>query len=261
MRRFFAGSCIHINEHPEAKGISMYPKHSTTSTTRDGNRFTEVHHEVHHEVHYENQPFFRTGRPKPVNRNGFNRQTEMPDPKNSLVILNDYLEPLVPENTQIRDNLKTLIQVINLFHLPVIMTYGSLGLSDASLIPEWRKLHSKPVIISRTTVNPWDDSCFTGTIRQAGKRNLFWAGAIAEISLTLPAATAVQHGYTSYALMDVSCSHTAGGIWMVSQQLQSAGVLLTNVLEAAARMQKDWRMPAGRQLEIILQEYLNRQIE
>ena len=239
---------------------SNHPKYSNQfSANNEGSRFTEVHHEVHHEVHYENQPFFRLGRPLPANGNHSNRQKEAMDPDNSLIILNDYLEPLFPENTQARHNLKFLIQVINLFHLPVIITCGSLGITDSSIIPELKSLHSRPIMISRTTVNPWDDSCFTGTVRQTGKKNLLWAGAVAEISLTLPTITASRHGYTVYALMDVSCS--AGGIWMISQQLQSAGVPLTNVMEVAAQMQKDWRMPTGRKLETILQEYLNRQRE
>ena len=119
----------------------MYPKHSTTSSTHEGNRFTEVHHEVHHEVHYENQPFFRTGRPQPVgNRNGYNRQTEMPDPENSLVILNDYLEPLVTENTQTRDNPENLDPA----YLPFPSArhhdlWQSLGLSNAFLHPRMEK--------------------------------------------------------------------------------------------------------------------------
>lgn len=237
----------------------MYPRYSKQSSTNQGNRFTEVHHEVHHEVHYENQPFFRLGRPQPANGNRSDRHGETLDQDNSLVVLNDYLVHLFPENKRARNNLKSLIQVINLFQLPVIMTYGSLGITDSSIIPELRELHSKPVIISRTTVNPWDDSCFSGTVRQAGKKNLIWAGAVAEISLNLPAVTASQQGYTVHALLDVSCSHTADGIWMVSQQLQSAGIPLSNVMEVAAKMQKDWRMPTGRRLEAILREYLNRQ--
>lgn len=240
----------------------MYPNHSNQSTANTGgNSFTEVHHEVHHEVRYENYPYScRLGRPLPAN--GQNTQMEENNllPGNSLVIFNDYQQNLLPRQqtpatTQFENNLNAFIQIVNLFQIPVIITFGSLGLQNGSAIPALSRLETDPIQIPRTTLNPWDDVSFVNIVRQTGRQNLLFAGAIAEISLTLPAVSAAHNGYTTYALVDISFPLSSTGQCIVCQQLQTAGVHPASWSQVAAWMQRDWRLSPGRMLEHIFREY------
>ncbi len=178
-----------------------------------------------------------------------------------MVIFNDYQQNLLPRQqtpaiTQFDNNLNAFIRIVNLSKIPVIITFGSLGSQNGPTLPALSRLETDPVVMPRTTLNPWDDTSFVNTVRQAGRQNLLVAGAIAEISLTLPAVSAARNGYTTYALVDVSLPLSSTGLCIVCQQLKKAGVHPASWSQIAAWMQRDWRLSPGRIMENIFREYL-----
>lgn len=187
---------------------------------------------------------------------------EPPTPQNAAMVLLDHQTGImlgVGDFTaaEFKNNILALAKIAKVYDLPTVLTTSYEDGPNGPLMPELIEMFPERKVIKRPgQINAWDDPYFVAAIEATRRKTLIMAGVTTDVCLTFPAISAVAAGYTVYAVIDAS------GTWNQSVQqaamlrMTQAGVIVTNWVSVAAELQKDWRLPTGRDMAKLFHEHL-----
>jgi nicotinamidase-related amidase len=161
--------------------------------------------------------------------------------KNSVLLLVDHQIGLL---TGVRDipvadlkhNVVGLAKAARAMDVPVIVTATMPDGMWGPIFPELIQALPGVKVISRTTINAWDDPQVRQAIEKTGRKQMVIAGVSLEICASFPALTAKADGYETRVVLDASGTFNqdkrTGGLL----RLQGAGVPVTDYATAAVEM-------------------------
>ena len=150
---------------------------------------------------------------------------------------------------EFRNNVMALAKLGKVFHLPTVLT-TSLGQGpNGPLIPEVRSLFPDVPVIDRPgIISAWDDPEVVAAIEQTGRTNLIMAGVTMDVCLAFAAMQAVEAGYTVYGVVDASGALEVTIREHAVARMHEHGITPMNWTTVAAELQRDWRLPTGKDL-------------
>jgi len=161
--------------------------------------------------------------------------------KNTVLLLVDHQVGLL---TGVRDisvadlkhNVVGLAKAAHDLGVPVIVTATMPDGMWGPIFPELLQALPGTQVISRTTINAWDDPRVRAAIEKTGRKQIVIAGVSLEICASFPALTAKANGYDARVVLDAS-----GTFWQDKRigglmRLQGAGVPVTDYATAAVEM-------------------------
>jgi nicotinamidase-related amidase len=150
---------------------------------------------------------------------------------------------------EFRNNVMALAKLGKVFNLPTVLS-TSLGQGpNGPFIPEVVSLFPDVPVIDRPgIIDAWDDPKFVTAVEKTGRKNLIMAGVTVDVCLAFAAMHAVEAGYNVYGVIDAS-----GGLEVTIREnavarMKDHGVTPINWTTVAAELQRDWRLPTGKDL-------------
>src|SRR6202007_1506763 len=134
------------------------------------------------------------------------RVEEQLTPDNAALLLIDHQVGLfsgvrdIPIG-ELKHNVVALARAAKVLSVPIIVTATSPEMWGP-IIPELTEALPGISIISRTTVNAFDEPRFAKAVEAAGRKKLIIAGVSTEVCLAFPAIFATGIGYDAYAVID-----------------------------------------------------------
>jgi len=116
-------------------------------------------------------------------------------------------------------------------------------------------LRAVPVIDRPGIINAWDDPKVVAAIEKTGRKNLIMAGVTIDVCLAFAAMQAVEAGYNVYGVVDAS-----GGLEVTIRdnavaRMKDHGITPINWTTVAAELQRDWRLPTGKDLGKVFHDH------
>ena len=92
-------------------------------------------------------------------------------------------------------------------------------------------------------------------IEKTGRKNLIMAGVTIDVCLAFAAMQAVDAGYNVYGVVDAS-----GGLEVTIRdnavaRMKDHGITPMNWTTVAAELQRDWRLPTGKDLGLVFHDH------
>ena len=176
-----------------------------------------------------------------------NRYQERLTADNAALLLVDHQVGLF---TGVRDisvaelthNVVALAKAAKVLGVPTIVTATSPEMWGP-IIPELTEALRGVSIISRTTVNAFDDDRFAEAVKAAGRKKLIIAGVSTEVCLALPAIRATGLGYDAYGVIDASGTFSETKRVTGLLRMVQAGVIVIDYATVAVEMLKDNASP------------------
>lgn len=154
------------------------------------------------------------------------------------------------------NNVMALAKLGKAFKLPTVLT-TSLGQGpNGPFIPEVLELFPEVPVIDRPgIISAWDDPKFVAAVEKTGRRNLIIAGVTVDVCLAFAAMQAVDAGYNVYGVIDAS-----GGLEVTIREnavarMRDHGVTTINWTTVAAELQRDWRLPTGKDVGRVFHDH------
>ena len=152
---------------------------------------------------------------------------------NAVLLLVDHQVGLVagsryPEPQDLRKNVVGLARASQILGVPIVaittMSNGMFG----PIFPELAELLKDQEIIDRITVNPFDESRITSSIKRTGRSKVIVAGINTGVCTCFPAISAVNAGYGAYAAIDASGAFDATEQQTAMIRMTQAGVIVAD---------------------------------
>jgi len=157
---------------------------------------------------------------------------------------------------EFRNNVMALAKLGKVFKLPIVLS-TSLGQGpNGPFIPEVVSLFPDVPVIDRPgIIDAWDDPKFVAAVEKTGRKNLIMAGVTVDVCLAFAAMHAVKAGYNVYGVIDAS-----GGVEVTIREnavarMKDHGVTPINWTTVAAELQRDWRLPTGKDLGRVFHDH------
>ena len=172
-----------------------------------------------------------------------NRYQERLTPENAALLLIDHQVGLftgvrdIPV-AELKHNVVALANAAKALGVPTIVTATSPEMWGP-IIPELTEALSGISIISRTTVNAFDEPRFAKAVETTGHKKLVMAGVSTEVCLALPAIHATAIGYDAYAVIDASGTFNETKRITGLLRMVQAGVIVADYATLAVEMLKD----------------------
>jgi len=152
---------------------------------------------------------------------------------NSVLLLVDHQVGLIagsryPEPQALRKNVVGLTRAAKLLGLPIVATTTMSNGMFGPVFPELAELLKDQEIIDRTTVNPFDESRITSSIKRTGRSKVIVAGINTAVCTCFPALSALSAGYDAYAAIDASGAFDATEQQTAMIRMTQAGVIVAD---------------------------------
>jgi nicotinamidase-related amidase len=166
-------------------------------------------------------------------------------PQNSALILVDYQTLLLlgiqsHDRTQLTQNIVGLAKAARAFEVPTVLTTMAATDFGGPLMPELRRVFPALRVQERTAINPWEDVECVGRVKEFRRKNVIIAGLWTELSLSLPAQSALEDGYSVYFVADACGGVSAEAHQIAIQQLIQAGAKPRTWQQLLFAWQRDW---------------------
>ena len=170
-----------------------------------------------------------------------NANTNMLSRKNTVLLLVDHQIGLL---TGVRDipladlkhNVLGLAKAARAMDIPVIVTATMPEGMWGPIFPELIQALPGVKVISRTTINAWDDPQVREAIKSTGRKQIVIAGVSLEICASFPALSAKADGYDTRVVLDASGTFSQDKRIAGLMRLQGAGVPVTDYATAGVEM-------------------------
>lgn len=175
------------------------------------------------------------------------RYQERLTPDNAALLLIDHQVGLftgvrdIPV-AELKHNVVALAKAARVLGVPTIVTATSPEMWGPT-IPELTEALQGGPIISRTTVNAFDDGRFAKAVEAAGRKKLIIAGVSTEVCLALPAIRAIGLGFDAYGVIDASGTFSKTKRVTGLMRMVQAGVIVVDYCTVAVEMLKDNASP------------------
>ncbi|GGH72410.1 nicotinamidase-related amidase [Filimonas zeae] len=148
---------------------------------------------------------------------------------------------------ELRKNVSTLAKLAHTIQAPAIVTGIDPSGASGPVMPEILREAPKAIFIERDfEINVWDNEAFVKAVKATGKRTLVISGIWTSVCATFPALSALDDGYTVYAVADACGDITLQAHEAAVLRWQQAGIIPVSVNSIAAEMQQTWnRKDAG----------------
>jgi nicotinamidase-related amidase len=143
---------------------------------------------------------------------------------------------------ELRHNVVALAKAAKVLGVPIIVTATSPEMWGP-IIPELTEALPDISVITRTTVNAFDEPRFAKAVEAAGRRKLVIAGVSTEVCLALPAIHATGIGYEAYGVIDASGTFSETKRITGLMRMVQAGVIVIDYATVAVEMLKDNASP------------------
>jgi len=152
---------------------------------------------------------------------------------NAVLLLVDHQVGLVagsryPEPQDLRKNAVGLARASEILGVPIVATTTMSDGMFGPIFPELADVLKDQEIIDRTTVNPFDESQITSSIKKTGKSKVIVAGVNTAVCTCFPAISAVNAGYGSYAAIDASGAFDSTEQQTAMIRMTQAGVIVAD---------------------------------
>lgn len=186
----------------------------------------------------------------------------MIDPDDVLMLLIDHQSGLF--NTvkdipvaDLRNNAIALAKTATLLNIPVLTTASVPDGPNGPLIPEIHESAPHAQYIPRTgQVNAWDNPPFVEAIENSGRKTLVIAGTLTSVCLAFPSISAVEAGYTVYAVVDASGNWSKMATDLTIARLAQAGAIPVDTFAILAELFRTWNRPEGSQFAQLICQLL-----
>ena len=157
---------------------------------------------------------------------------------------------------EFRNNVIALAKLGKVYNLPTVLT-TSLGQGpNGPFIPEVVSMFSDVPVIDRPgIISAWDDPKFVAAIEKTGRKNLIMAGVTVDVCLAFAAMQAVDAGYNVYGVIDASGALEVTIRENAVGRMKDHGITPINWTTVAAELQRDWRLPTGKDLGRVFYEH------
>lgn len=172
-------------------------------------------------------------------------QLELITPDNCALILIDHQPQMffgVESNSRqtIINNVIGLAKAAKIFKVPTILTTVAAKSFSGPLIPELQAVFPEQSPIDRSNMNAWEDKNFVAAVEKTGRKKLLIAALWTEVCLTFPAISAIQAGYSVYAVVDASGATTAEAHNTAILRMLHCGVIPITWIQLLCELQRDW---------------------
>lgn len=175
----------------------------------------------------------------------FNSRENGIRPENCVLILVDYQTLLLlgiqsHDRSQLTQNIVGLAKAARAFEVPTVQTTMAASDFGGPLIPELRKVFPDLKVHARTTINAWEDDQLVSRVKEFRRKNLIIAGLWTELSLSLPALSALENGYNVYFAADCCGAVSVEAHQIAIQQLIQARARPRTWQQFLFLWQRDW---------------------
>ncbi|WP_412024317.1 isochorismatase family protein [Burkholderia cepacia] len=129
---------------------------------------------------------------------------------------------------QLRHNVVALAKVAKTLGIPVIVTATMPDGMWGPTIPELKAALPGVPVISRTSINAWDDPNVRAAIEKTGRKQVVVAGVSLEVCATFPALALKAAGYDPRVVLDASGTFSDAKRTAGLQRLAGAGIPVTD---------------------------------
>ncbi|MBZ5791113.1 isochorismatase family protein [Burkholderia sp. D-99] len=129
---------------------------------------------------------------------------------------------------QLRHNVVALAKAAKTLGIPVIVTATMPDGMWGPTIPELKAALPGVPVISRTSINAWDDPNVRAAIEKTGRKQVVIAGVSLEVCATFPALTLKAAGYDPRVVLDASGTFSDAKRTAGLQRLAGAGIPVTD---------------------------------
>ena len=143
---------------------------------------------------------------------------------------------------ELKHNVIGLAKAAKALGLPIVVTATSPEMWGPT-IPELLDALPGISIISRTTVNAFDEARFSKAVEATGRKKLIIAGISLEVCAALPAMRALGNGYDTYVAVDACGTFSDAKRQMGVLRMQQAGVILSDFATLMVEILKDNAAP------------------
>jgi nicotinamidase-related amidase len=178
--------------------------------------------------------------------------------ENTALVLIDYQSLLLlgvqsHDRMQLTNNIVGLARASRAFDVPTILTTVAAGDFGGPLLMELKGIFPDVKVFDRTLINAWEHEEVLEGVKEIRRKKLVIAGLCTEVSLALPALSALEEGYSVYFVSDASGAVTADAHESAVQQLIQAGARPRTWQQVMFAWQRDWARleTAGAVREII----------
>ena len=141
----------------------------------------------------------------------------------------------------LRTNAAALAKGASLLGAPTVYTESVPDGPNGPIIPEIKQNAPDAVYAQRTgEVNAWDCETFVDAVKATGKQTLIISGIWTSVCVALPTLSALEAGYTVYAVTDASGDVSAASRDITIARLAQAGAINVSVTGILGDLQKTW---------------------
>lgn len=142
-----------------------------------------------------------------------------------------------------RINAASLARAATLLGAPSVYTESVPEGPNGPIIPEIKANAPDAVYAQRTgEINAWDSAAFIDAVKATGKKTLIMSGIWTSVCVALPALSAIEEGYTVYAVIDASGDVSTASRDITMARLAAAGIIVVSVTGILAELQRTWNV-------------------
>ncbi|WP_345332544.1 isochorismatase family protein [Mucilaginibacter defluvii] len=172
--------------------------------------------------------------------------TNLADPTDAAFLFIDHQSGFLQTIThvslaELRNNVRTLAKLANTVKAPVILTGIDPSGASGPIIPEIMIEAPDAILVERAfEINAWNNQDFINAVKATGRRTLVISGIWTSVCATFPALSALDDGYTVYAVADACGDISLQAHETAVKRWQQAGIIPVSVNSIAAEMQQTW---------------------
>ncbi|SAL52479.1 isochorismatase hydrolase [Caballeronia udeis] len=160
---------------------------------------------------------------------------------NTVLVLVDHQVGLFTgvrdiDTGELRHNVVALAKTAKTLGIPVIVTATMPDGMWGPTIPELTAALPGVPVISRTSINAWDDPNVRAAIEKTGRKQVLIAGVSLEVCATFPALSLKAAGYDPRVVLDASGTFSDAKRTVGLQRLAGAGIPVTDYATAGVEM-------------------------
>ncbi|MFB9125891.1 isochorismatase family protein [Paraburkholderia dipogonis] len=137
---------------------------------------------------------------------------------------------------QLKHNVVGLAKAARALGIPVIVTANMPNGMWGPTIPELTAALPGVQVISRTSINAWDDPNVRAAIEKTGRKQVLIAGVSLEVCATFPALSLKAAGYDPRVVLDASGTFSDAKRTVGLQRLAGVGIPVTDYATAGVEM-------------------------
>jgi nicotinamidase-related amidase len=144
------------------------------------------------------------------------------------------------DRTLLTNNVVGLARASRAFDVPTVLTTMAARDFGGPLLPELKGIYPELKANDRTMINAWEDQDVVEAIRSTRRKKLIIAGLWSELSLALPALSAVEEGFSVYVVADTGGATNIEAHHVAMQQLVQSGARIRTWQQIMFAWQRDW---------------------